>query len=133
MGLQIMAVPHKHQHTQDLWSSLTKYLSGQERVHCSAAEGVTWISDSLLDRGVPVTVQACRRHREEAFWAATLLLCATSCASSSRTLQKPQDIIELFASTLLPLRMCQVANQSWASRFVTTLIFRLAAEPAHCI
>ena len=39
--------------------------------------------------GVPVTTQACLRHRCAAIWAATLLVCDTSCASSRTIRQKP--------------------------------------------
>ncbi len=44
------------------------------------------ISSSLLEMGVPVTTQACRRQSEDAMTAATDEELATSCASSSTTL-----------------------------------------------
>lgn len=46
------------------------------------------ISSSLCDTGVPVTTHAWRRHRELAMTAATEEEFATSCASSSTTLQR---------------------------------------------
>jgi len=39
--------------------------------------------------GVPVTTQAWRLHKLEVIWAATLLVAATSWASSSTTRQNP--------------------------------------------